>query len=176
MQKAPSFFLTAIGAARVIGGPPGRITPLCLLFHGGAGAETAFQINASLRAIYPRVEQLQIASVVNLKHTPSYMRSAYEFDLSLIYQKTAQEIPLFCSPNDYVLILPDWEGKVTQAFAMDNRAYDIGLAVIVPPWQLFGTYIGAEPQKAAIDMVGAAVQYLATPAVDTLESSPIDTR
>lgn len=171
MQKAPPFFLTAIGAARVIGGPPGRISPLCLLFHGGAGAETAFHINAALRAIYPRVEQLQIASVVDLKQTPSYMRSVHEFNLSLIYQKAAKSIPPYCSPSDYVLVLPDWDGKVTQAFGMDNSSHNVGLAVIVPPWQLLNTYMGDEPQKAVIEMVGAATQHIATPQVDPLKAS-----
>lgn len=168
MQKAPQFFLTAIGAARVIGGPPGRIRPLCLIFHGSEGAETAFQINSALRATYPQIEQLQIASVVNLKHIPTYMRAAHEFNLSIVYQTAAKNIPAFCSPSDYVVILPDWEGKVTQAFGMHEHSHLVGLAIITPPWQLFGTYIGPEPHQAALEMVAAAMQQSMP---DTLEAS-----
>lgn len=173
MKKAPTFFLTAIGAARVIGGPPGRIAPLLLIFHEGAGAETAIQINGTLRAIYPHIEQLQIASVVNLKHVPHYMRSAQEFNLSIIYQNVAKGIPPFCSPSDYVLILPDWEGKVTHAFGMEKPSYNLGFAVITSPWQLFGTYIGLEPQAAAIEMLAAATQSLAKPLINSNTSQPV---
>src|SRR5687768_16424081 len=93
IMKAPSFFLTAIGASRVVGGPPGPATPLLLIFHGHAGAETALNINTTVREKFPSTEQLLIASVVDLRHIPRYMRSAVELTLASAYRQAARSVP-----------------------------------------------------------------------------------
>jgi hypothetical protein len=50
MIKAPTFFLTAVGAARIIGGPPAPAVPLLLIFHGHLGADIASRINRQFAA------------------------------------------------------------------------------------------------------------------------------
>ncbi len=156
MKKAPSFFLTAIGAARMIGGPPGPATPLLLIFHGHAGAETAFNINASIREQYPRIDQLFIASVVDLRHIPHNMHAAVELTLSAVYRQAAKRIPETLDPTEYVVIGPDRDGKVTDAFGMQQRFNDIGIALIIPLWTIFDNYSGPEPIAAVERMLAAA--------------------
>jgi hypothetical protein len=157
MTKAPAFFLTAIGAARVIGGPPGPVVPLLLIFHGNAGAESAFQINSTLRELYPSVDQLQIASVVVLNQVPRFLRSTIELTLLTTFQKIAEQIPKGLDPTEYVWIAPDWEGKVTSAFGMQERTKDVGLVLITPGWQIFESYHGNDPNSAALRMVAEAL-------------------
>jgi hypothetical protein len=156
MQKASSFFLTAVGAARIVGGPPGPAVPLLLIFHGYVGADSAVQINATLRGRYPSVEELQIASIVDLQHIPRFMRAAVELTLAAAYRQSAAKIPDHRDPKDYVIILPDWEGKVTVGYGMSTRVNDIGLALITPGWKLFDRYLGPEPNTAALALVERA--------------------
>jgi hypothetical protein len=155
MNKAPSFFLTAIGAARVVGGPPGPPTPLLLIFHGHAGAEIAFSINAVVRESYPDIEQLQIVSVVDLRHIPRYMRAAVELTLAAAYRQAAKRIPDNLDPTEYVVIVPDWEGKVTSAYGMEDRMNDIGLVLVAKEWQIADRYSGPDPSAAALKMLAA---------------------
>jgi hypothetical protein len=156
MKKAPSFFLTAIGAARVVGGPPGPICPLLLIFHAHVGADTAFNINATVRQPYPEIERLQVASIVDLRHVPRFMRAAVQLTLSAAYRNAAKRIPTHLNPTEYVIIAPDWEGKVTNAFGMEERTDDVGLALVTNGWQLFDTYNGPDPSAAALQMLAAA--------------------
>ena len=155
-KKAPSFFLTAVGAARIVGGPPGPATPLLLIFHEYSGAETVFNMNAALRAEYPTIEQLQIASVVCLQQIPRYMRSTVEQMLLAAYHQAASAIPATHDPTEYVLIVPDWDAKASIAFGMDDCGDHIGVALVVDGWQLFETYRGPEPLSAAFRMLYAA--------------------
>lgn len=171
MNKAPSFFLTAVGAARVIGGPPGPMTPLLLVFHGHAGAEAAFSINAIVRASFPDIAQVQIASIVDLRHIPRYMRSAVELTLSAAYRNAAKRIPQDRDPTEYVMIAADWEGKVTNAFGMEERTNDIGLVLITPPWQIFDVYNGSEPYANVVAMVASASNDLSRPTIDPTATS-----
>ena len=156
MQKAPSFFLTAIGATRVVGGPPGPPSPLLLIFHGHAGEETAFAINAAVRQVYPAIEQLQIVSVIDLHHIQRSQRAAVELTLSASYRQAAKFIPEELDPTQYVVIVPDREGTVTRAYGMDERVNDVGLVLVSSQWQIFDSYLGLDPTIAALKMVAAA--------------------
>jgi hypothetical protein len=164
MQKAATFFLTAVGAARIVGGPPGPAVPLLLIFHGYVGADNAVQINAALRQQYPSVEELQIASIVDLQHIPRFMRAAVELTLAAAYRQSAAKIPDYHDPKEYVVILPDWEGKVTASYGMTKRVDDIGLVLITPGWQLFDSYLGPDPGTAALAMLERAGREAATQA------------
>ena len=157
MTKAPSFFLTTVGTARMVGGPPGPAIPLLLIFHGYKGSETAININIAIRDQYPSVEQLQISSVVDLHHIPRYMRAAVELTLAAAYRQSANRVPQNLDPTEYVVMVPDWEGKVTAAFGMQERVNDIGLALITSPWTIFDTYNGPEPFVAVEKMLNAAI-------------------
>jgi hypothetical protein len=170
MIKAPSFSLTAVGAARSIGGPPGPAKPLLLIFHGHLGADSAFNINAIVRDHWPTFEQLVIASVVDLHHIPRYMRSAVELTLSAVYRQAVKRIPHNLDPTQYVVILPDWEGKVTAAFAMKERVNDIGLVLVTDRWTVFDSYTGPEPLAAAVEMVADAINGASDLAINSTTS------
>ena len=153
MQKAPTFFLTATGASRLVGGPPGPAGPLLLLFHGYAGSQTAHDLNTAMRKLYPEIEQLQIASIVDLHTIPRFMRTITAPALSEAYRKSALAVPPGLDPRDYVLIAPDWEGTVTASFGMSERTHDLGLVLISTPWMVFDRYTGNDPQGVAFHMV-----------------------
>jgi hypothetical protein len=157
MTRAPAFYLTAVGAARVVGGPPAPTVPLLLVFHSHLGADTAFNINAALREYYPSPDQLLIASVVDLHHIPRFMRSPVELALAAAYHHAAKQLPAQLDPTEYVLITPDWTGKVTSAYAMAQRANDIGFVLITKQWMIFDSYTGADPIAAAHEVVLAAM-------------------
>jgi hypothetical protein len=157
MNQAPSFFLTAIGAARVVGGPPGPSTPLLLIFHGRAGSDMAFEINAAVRERFPSTDQLLVASIIDLRHIPSYMRSAVELTLAAAYRQAAKRIPATLDPTEYVIIVPDWEGEVTTSFAMVERINDIGFVVVTNPWIIYGSYTGEDAATVAVTMVADAI-------------------
>lgn len=171
MQKAPSFFLTAIGASRIVGGPPGPHSPLLLIFHNHSGAETAFHINADLRALYPSIEELQIASIIDLRNVPRFMRSAVQETIMAAFHNVSTQIPRDVDPREYVVLAPDWEGKVTRAFAMDGGAYDVGIAIITAPWLLYTTYQGADMRSKAVSLVTQYMQDRRTAIDETAANS-----
>ena len=157
MTKAPTFFLTAVGAARVVGGPPGPTAPLLLIFHSHLGADTAFEMNAVLRQCYPTVEQLRIASIVDLHHIPRFMRATVELTLAAAYQHAARQLPAQLDPTEYVWIAPDWTGKVTSGFAMQQRTNDVGFVLVTKDWTIFDSYTGPAPIAAVQEVVGTAI-------------------
>ena len=158
MQKAPLFFLTAVGASRMVGGPPGPAVPLLLIFHSHHGASLAHRINATARELYPTVEELQIASIVDLSAVPRFMRGLVEQTLAAAYHKAATQVPANRDPREYVLIAPDWDGKVTRVFQMQTRAHDVGLVLISSAWELCHRYTENEPQSVFLDLLAGHIR------------------
>ena len=108
-----------------------------------------------VRESYPSIEQLQIVSVVDLHHIPRYMRAAVELTLAAAYRQAAKRIPDHLDPTEYVVIAPDWEGKVTSAYGMEERTNDIGLVLVANEWQIVDSYNGPDPSAAALKMLAA---------------------
>ncbi len=162
MIKAPTFFLTAVGAARVVGGPPAPAVPLLLVFHGHLGADIASRINEAIRSQDIDIDRLLIASIVDLHHVPRFMRPAVSLTLNAAYRHAASQLPASFSPSEYVLIAPDWTGKVTRNFGMEQRFNDVGVALVTNSWVISNSYIGPDPITATQEMVGMAIH--ATPA------------
>jgi hypothetical protein len=52
-----------------------------------------------------------------------------------------------------VLILPDWDNKVTKSFGFDDTSKTFGLAVLDGNGSVIGTYQGSEPESHALEML-----------------------
>jgi hypothetical protein len=65
------------------------------------------------------------------------------------------------------VILPDWEGKVTGAFAMEKRVNDIGIVFITNRWTIFDNYTGPDPLAAVMQIVTAGINEASNPALNS---------
>jgi hypothetical protein len=69
------------------------------------------------------------------------------------YDKASQSIPQGQNPQDYVIILPDWDGKATQGFGLGDTSKVVGLAVLDEKGGVVGTYQGSEPELNALKLL-----------------------
>lgn len=97
--------------------------PAVLIFHTQETAETAEQINKTIRAEsqYENCETTLIANVVDLRAVPKLFRSFAERSMRESHEKSATVLAKGLAPQDYVVILPDWDGSVTKAFVLANN-------------------------------------------------------
>jgi hypothetical protein len=61
------------------------------------------------------------------------------------YDKASKSIPQGQDPQDCIIILPDWDGKVTKGFGLGDMSKVVGLAVLDKQGGVVGTYQGNEP-------------------------------
>jgi hypothetical protein len=106
--------------------------PAVLIFHARETANAAEAVNTAARARYPAVavEDLLIASVVDLRIVPRMVRGIAERAMRNAYQEAAAALPAGMTPAEYVLILPDWDGKVTAGMGFQNVNRQAGVAVL----------------------------------------------
>src|SRR5262249_47700658 len=77
----------------------------------------------------PLAAQATVAGVFDFGNVPSLFHSMIKFALKRAYKAAAQGVPQEFDPADYVMILPDWTGKVTQQFGITGT--DKAAAVVL---------------------------------------------
>lgn len=81
-------------------------------------------MNHAVRKRHPSPEESLVASVVDLGAVPRCFYAAVSSLLSLFYRRAASELPLGADPEDYVLILPDWDGSASGKYGAQNVYHD----------------------------------------------------
>ena len=69
------------------------------------------------------------------------------------YEEASQELPEGWKPYDYLLILPDWDGKITRAVGFNNTDRTAGVVVLDSQGNIAGVYQGK-------DLVGQSLALL----------------
>ena len=110
-SRLPDVTMTAAGSGREvkfkeIGGP------VILIFHGQDTANAALEVNKAVRQRFPGVDEVFLASVIDLRSFPSMFRSMVGAAIEKAYFNAAGKIPAGADPADLVVLLPDWDGAV----------------------------------------------------------------
>jgi all-trans-retinol 13,14-reductase len=126
-----------------------------LIFHTADTSEDAERINQAIRAVdgYQPCESVTIANIVDLRSVPKLFRSFAEKSMRDSYNNASKSIPQGQNPQDYVIILPDWDGKATQGFGLGDTSKVVGLAVLDEQGRVVGTYQGDEPELHALKLL-----------------------
>ena len=126
-----------------------------LLFHTADTSEDAERINKAVRAVdeYQACTSITIANVVDLHSVPMLFRSFAEKSMRDSFDKASKSIPQGQDPQDYVIILPDWDGKTTKGFGLGDTSKVVGLAVLDEQGGVVGTYQGNEPERHALELL-----------------------
>ncbi len=126
-----------------------------LLFHTADTAKDAERINQAIRSVdkYQACASIIIANIVDLHSVPKLFRGFAEKSMRESYENAGKSIPQGEAPRDYVIILPDWDGKVTKGFGLGDTSKIVGLAVLDEQGGIVGTYQGNEPERHALELL-----------------------
>ncbi len=141
---APRFTMAAAVSGRsvTLPSPSGQVS--VLLFHNHKTIEAVREINRVVREAHYRADQVLVASVLDLQRVPRLLRGAVESAIEKVYRGIADKVPAPYKPEDYIVILPDWKGRVSEAFGVTG--VDVAACVIIVDSQgkIAGRYQGAE--------------------------------
>ena len=148
---APTFTLQALGSGRLVSQV--GAAPLLLVFHDQNTVDKVQAMQQAVRTEYSDARQLQIASVVNMKPVPVFLRSTAESVMKGSYAKAAAAMPPGLDAADYVVILLDWDGKVSQAYGAQKIERRPRLVLLDAAGTVRGVYQAEEIEQAALAMV-----------------------
>lgn len=147
----PPFTLQALGSGHAISQVGDA--PLLLVFHDQNTVDMVQAMQQAVRMQYSDARQLLIASVVNMKSVPVFLRSTAESVMKSSYNKAAAAMPPGLDAADYVIILLDWDGKVSQAYGAHKIDRRPRLVLLDAAGSVCGIHQGVEIEQEALAMV-----------------------
>jgi hypothetical protein len=109
--RLPDVTLTAAGSEREVNLRQIGV-PVILVFHGQDTGDASLEVNKAVRNQYPGVDEVFIASVIDLRSFPSMFRGMVQPALEKAYHNAAGRLPAEADAADLVVLLPDWDGSV----------------------------------------------------------------
>ena len=150
-DRAPDFDLLAAGSGRRVRlrGLAGR--KVVLVFHLQGTAPTARGINRAVRERFPVSEEVFIASVIDLSIVPPLYWVTVGLVLGSAYEQAARELSPEVAPADYLVILPDWNGRVSRDYGVRNTGRAAAIVVVDEDSNLILSYQGERPVEAVLE-------------------------
>jgi hypothetical protein len=121
--------LTAMVSGRTVKGSGNGVPTLFICF----GQETQAGIGAVedvARGAYPRASRLLVAHVIDLHKIPGLLRKVAEGVLANEHKKAVEGLPHGVPVDDYVVMLPDWQGAAVKALGLQDATKELGLVLI----------------------------------------------
>ena len=129
--------LKAVGSGRIID-VTSLDRPAVLICFAEATQHGADAVEAAVRARYAATQVL-VGHVIDLHTVPRLFRGMAEGILKSEHAKAVAELPPGETADDYVVILPDWNGAFISALALDDVSKRLAVAVFTKEGTLIGT-------------------------------------
>jgi hypothetical protein len=121
-----------------------------LVFHLQGTGPTAREINRAARVRFPHPGEVLVASVRDLSIVPPVYWMTVGLVLGSAYDLAARELPPDVDPADYLVILPDWGGRVSREYGARNTGRAAALAVLDEGSNFILSYQGERPVEAVL--------------------------
>ncbi|HFC11712.1 MAG TPA: hypothetical protein ENJ56_02615 [Anaerolineae bacterium] len=151
-KPAPKFQLAATSTERIVGVPYSQPKVLVLLFQDENTAEVAREVNQTIRAVHEDVEDLIVATLVDMSGVPRFMRKMGQKMLLKAYQDAAEKIELAdgVDPADFIVLLPDWSGDTFRIFQVGDVSRKALMVIIDHEGNIVFRRQGGNLGKAAL--------------------------
>lgn len=149
-ERAPGFDLVAAGSGRRVGLRDLAGRKVVLIFHLQGTAPTAREINRAVRARFPDPDEILVASIIDLSIVPPVYWITVGLVLGSAYDQATRELPPDVDPAEYLVILPDWGGRVSRGYGARNTGRAAAIVVLDEDSNIVLSYQGEGPVKAVI--------------------------
>jgi all-trans-retinol 13,14-reductase len=153
-SPAPAVTLQAAGSKRQVALNAIGM-PAVLLFHTQETAAQAAKLNQALRTVeqYNSPDKLFIANVVDLHAVPKLFRNFADNAMNDSYKQAVATLPKGARPEDNVIILPDWDGRITKSLELKDGAKNAGVVVLNADGFVVGKYQGNDAESHALALL-----------------------
>ena len=151
-KRAPSVTLQAIGHGRKI-----KIdeigAPAVLICVGRETSSQARPVVDAVREKYPTAADAVIANVADVRGFPRVLRKVAEQLMKSSYKDAVEGLDPSKTPEEYVLILPDWDGDILSPLGVDDVSKQIAVAVVDRYGSVAGVYQGDDPASHVVELL-----------------------
>ena len=156
LSQAPAVTLKANGHGRQLTFNKLGVTTL-LVCVARETSDQASPVVSAARDAYPSPDEVLIATIADTRPFPRLIRKIAEQIMKSAYKDAVKDLEPGRKPEDYVLIMPDWDGVLLGPLGIDDVTKTIAVAVIDARGGLVGVYQGEDAKGEALAMLARAV-------------------
>jgi hypothetical protein len=147
--QLPDLPLVAIGSGREFN--LAKLNrPTLLVIQNEYSATIAESIHEKIRRVYPFASELLIASIADLQNVPKLLQYQVTTFLTTAYDNAISTLPSILPAEDYVVILPDWTGKVARSLNIYPFSRVPSVVVVNSKNDVLGKYSGTRIEEGAL--------------------------
>ena len=132
--------------------------PLVVLFYSRENQDDARGATQVIRNKWRDAQTLVTINLIDLSMFPRLLRKLVNSDLSKAFDVEAANLPGDLDPESHIVIVPDFDGKMTQAWGVSDAAQVVNAVVVDSQWRICARARGAEVEpvvmRALSDLVG----------------------
>ena len=155
LGQAPAVTLKANGHGRQLTFNELGVTAL-LVCVARETSDMASPVVTAVREKYATAEQVLIANIADTRPFPRLIRKVAEQIMKSSYNDAVKNLLPGRKPEDYVLIVPDWDGDLLKPLGIDDVTKTIAVAVIDARGGLVGVYQGDDVAAQALALLERA--------------------
>jgi hypothetical protein len=152
LSQAPAVTLKANGHGRQLTFNKLGVTTL-LVCVARETSDMASPVVTAVREKYPTADQVLIANIADARPFPRLIRKVAEQIMKSSYNDAVKNLQPGRKPEDYILIVPDWDGVLLGPLGIDDVTKTIAVAVIDARGGLVGVYQGNDAAAEALVML-----------------------
>jgi hypothetical protein len=148
-QRAPDATLKCFGHGRELNfGSLG--VPAVLVCVARESSEQAGPCTGAIRERYGEASQVMIVSVADVRSIPKLLRKVVEQLMKSSYNDAVKNLKPGRTPEEYVLIAPDFDGEVLNPLGIESVAQRIAVVVLAADGSVALIDQSEKPAEAAL--------------------------
>jgi hypothetical protein len=120
-------------------------------------SEKAQPVARAVRDAYPLISQVLVANIADVRSIPKLLKKIVEQLMKSSYKSAVENLAPGRTPEDYVIIIPDFDNELLGPLGVDDVTKQIAVVVLSASGEVAGVYQGDEPAVAALKLLGAAM-------------------
>lgn len=127
--------------------------PAVLVCVARETSDLASPVVSAIREKYATVDQVMIINLADTRPFPRLIRKIAEQIMKSAYNDAVKNLAPGRTPEDYVLIVPDWDGLVLGPLGIEDVKETIAVVVLNAKGEVVGTYQGDDPAPEVLALL-----------------------
>ena len=120
-------------------------------------SDLASPVVTAIREKYPTVAEVMIINLADTRPFPRLIRKIAEQIMKSAYNDAVKNLLEGRAPEDYVLIVPDWDGDVLGPLGIEDVTKTIAVVVLNASGEIVGQYQGEDPAPEVLKLLDSAI-------------------
>lgn len=131
--------------------------PVAILFHSRENQDEARAVIQTIRNKWRSAETLVTLNLVDLSMFPRVMRKLVNHDLGKVFEAEAANLPGDLDPESHIVIVPDFDGKMTKAWGVSDAATVVNGVVVDSEWKVCARAHGSDVESVVMRALSEAL-------------------